>query len=142
MKYLALAIPLLLTGCATADFQASLNTQAAMFEKFNDAQIAQQKSIQACFEHNPNKSECSILAAGTNATQTLGGRPDAVRSPATNGELITTGVTTLGTALVVGAVAKEVAETRTVTNTQQVSQPTQVIEPRVIEPTVIFTPAQ
>lgn len=130
MKYLALAIPLLLTGCATADFQKSLEIQAAMFEKFNDAQIAQQKTVQSCYEHNPNKSECSILAAGTNATQTLGGRPDAVRSPATNAELITTGVTTLGTVVVAGKVAGKVAETRTVTNTQQVPQ--QVVEPRVI----------
>lgn len=131
MKYLALAIPLLLTGCATADFQKSLAIQAEMFDKFNLAQIAQQESIRACFEHNPNKSECSILAAGTNATQTLGGRPDAVRSPATNGELITTGVTTLGTAAVIGYVGGKVAETRTVT--QQVSQPTQVIRPEVIQ---------
>lgn len=132
MKILALAIPLLLVGCSTADFQKSLDAQAKMFEKFNDAQIAQQKSIQACYAHNPNKSECSILAAGTNATQTLGGRPDAVRSPATNGELITTGVTTLGTAAVIGYVGGKAVESRTVTNTNQVSQPTQVIEPRVI----------
>ena len=132
MKYLAIPLALALTGCSTPDFQRSLEIQAAMFEKFNDAQIAQQKSIQACYAHNPNKSECSILAAGTNATQTLGGRPDAVRSPATNGELIKSGVTTLGTAAAVAYVGGKAAETRTVTNTQQVSQPTQVIRPEVV----------
>jgi hypothetical protein len=103
-----------------------------MFEKFNDAQIAQQRAIQACYEHNPNKSECSIVQAGTNATQTLAGRPDAVRSPATNGELIKGGVTDIGKAAVIGAVGSEVAKTRTVT--QQVSQPTQVIEPVIVRP--------
>lgn len=138
MKLLALALPLFLVGCATADFQKSLDAQERQFKLYSDNHLAQQETIRACFEHNPNKSECSILAAGTNASQTLAGRPDAVRSPATNGELITTGVTTLGTAAVIGYVGGKVAETRTVTNTNQVSQPTQVIEPRVI----FATPAQ
>lgn len=78
---------LFLAGCSTTDYAKGVQANVDTFKLFSDGQLAQQASIQACYTHNPNKSECSILAAGTNATQTLAGKPEAIRVAKTNGEI-------------------------------------------------------
>ena len=96
-----------LTGCATADFGKAVDANVGNYKNYSDGQIAQQQTLQACFQHNPNKSECSILAAGTNATQTLAGRPDKIRDPATNGELAASIGGKIVDGVIVGTIARE-----------------------------------
>lgn len=85
--FIILAAALSLAACSTTDYAKGVQANVDSYKLFSDGQIAQQNSIKACYEHNPNKSECSILAAGTNATQTLAGRPDLIRIAKTNGEI-------------------------------------------------------
>lgn len=107
MKALFLIIPLALGGCATADFGTAVEANRSNYKMYSDGQIAQQATLQACFVHNPDKSHCSILAAGTNATQTLAGRPDKIREPATNGELATGIIKDVVTGAVVYGIAQQ-----------------------------------
>jgi len=64
-RLFAIAIAaLFLAGCSTTDYAKGVQANVDTFKLFSDGQLAQQASIQACYTHNPNKSECSILAAG------------------------------------------------------------------------------
>jgi G:T/U-mismatch repair DNA glycosylase len=101
-----IALALGLTGCATADFSKAVDANAGNYKNYSDGQIAQQQTLQACFQFNPDKSQCAILAAGTNAVQTLAGRPEKIREPATNGEL----ATGLAKDIVTGAVVYGIAQ--------------------------------
>ena len=103
---IALSIALGLTGCTTADFGKAVDANVGNYKNYSDGQIAQQQTLQACFQHNPDKSQCAILAAGTNAVQTLAGRPEKIREPATNGEL----ATGLAKDIVTGAVVYGIAQ--------------------------------
>lgn len=87
-RLFAIAIAaLFLAGCSTTDYAKGVQANVDTYKLFSDGQLAQQTSIQDCFKHNPNKSECSILAAGTNAVQTLAGQPAPIRIAKTNGEI-------------------------------------------------------
>ena len=96
-----------LSACTTTDFGKAVDANVGNYKHYSDGQIAQQQTLQACYQHNPNKSECSILAAGTNATQTLAGRPDKIREPATNGELAASVTGKIVDGAIVYSVAKE-----------------------------------
>ncbi|WP_288077878.1 hypothetical protein [Pseudomonas sp.] len=82
-----IAAALIMAGCSTTDYAKGVQANVDTYKLFSDGQLSQQASIQACFQFNPNKSECSILAAGTNATQTLAGQPAPIRIAKTNGEI-------------------------------------------------------
>ena len=138
MKFIITIIALALAGCgSTADFKTAVDANVEQFKIYNDAHLAAQRTLLACYEHNPNKSECSILAAGTNAVQTLAGRPDAIRTPKTNAEAAAdvTGkvadvALTLGVATIAGEAIKESVDAA---SKPPVQVRTQIVEPRIIQ---------
>ena len=71
-------------------YEAGLKANVDQYKLFSDGQLAQQKTLQTCFQHNPNKSECSILTASTNAVQTLAGQPKPLRVAKSTGEILET----------------------------------------------------
>jgi hypothetical protein len=87
----SLAAVAVLAACGStagpSAYEAGLRANVDQYKLFSDGQLAQQQTLQACYQHNPNKSECSILAAGTNATQTLAGQPQALRVAKSQGEI-------------------------------------------------------
>lgn len=141
--FIIMAAALALAGCSTTDYAKGVQANVDNFKLFSDGQLAQQTSIQACYQHNPNKSECSILAAGTNATQTLAGRPDPIRIAKTNGEIFES-VATVGmekSVLIYGAKAVAAAFKSSQASTQAASaagieaasKPPLIVQPTVIE---------
>lgn len=83
---------LALTACAglgsgASSYEKGLDANVRQYQLFSDVQLAQQQTLQACFQHNPNKSECSINMASTNAQQTLAGQPQALRVAKSPGEI-------------------------------------------------------
>lgn len=138
MKYIITIITLALAGCGTtADFKTGVDANVQTFKLYNDSALAAQRTLVACYEHNPNKSECSILAASTNAVQTLAGRPDQIRTPRTNAEVagdvtgkLVDATVTLGVATVVGGALKDGFDAA---SRDPVQVRTQVVEPRIIQ---------
>jgi hypothetical protein len=149
MKFIITIIALALAGCgSTADFKTSVDANVQTFKLYNDAALAAQRTLIACYEHNPNKSECSILAASTNAVQTLAGRPDAIRTPRTNAEVagdvtgkVVDATVTLGVATVVGGALKDGFDAAA-KDPVQVRTQTQVVRPEIVRPEVILVPGQ
>jgi hypothetical protein len=137
MKIIITIIALALAGCgSTADFKTAVDANVQTFKLYNDAHLAAQRTLIACYEHNPNKSECSILAASTNAVQTLAGRPDVIRTPKTNTEVagdvtgkVVDAAVTLGVATVVGGALKDGFDAAA---KDPVQVQTQVVRPEVI----------
>lgn len=86
-RFLLIFAALALAGCSTTAYEKGLEANVKQYSLFSDTQLAQQQTISTCFQFNPNKSECSILAAGTNATQTLAGQPQALRVAKSPGEI-------------------------------------------------------
>lgn len=83
---------LILTACAglgsgESSYKQGLDANVEQYRLFSDTQIAQQQTLQNCYQFNPNKSECSILTAATNAQQTLAGQPQALRVAKSPGEI-------------------------------------------------------
>ena len=83
---------LILTACAglgsgASSYEKCLDANVKQYQLFSDIQLAQQQTLQRCFEFNPNKSECSINMASTNAQQTLAGQPQALRVAKSPGEI-------------------------------------------------------
>ena len=72
---------------AISSYEAGLKANVDQYRLYSDTQLAQQQTLQACYAHNPNKSECSILTASTNAQQTLAGQPQALRVARSPGEI-------------------------------------------------------
>jgi hypothetical protein len=86
--FFALLTLAFLAGCSTTAYEKGLKANVDQYRLFSDTQMAQQQTIATCYQFNPNKSECSILAAGTNATQTLAGQPTALRVAKSPGEIL------------------------------------------------------
>lgn len=89
---LATAAALMLTACAglgsgDSSYKQGLDANVRQYELFSDTQLAQQQTLQNCYQFNPNKSECSILTAATNAQQTLAGQPAPLRVAKSPGEI-------------------------------------------------------
>lgn len=85
--FLSLAV-LALSACSTTAYEKGVEGNAGNYKLYSDVLIAQQNTLQECFKHSSDKSQCAILAAGTNATSTLGGRPNDIRVAASPGEII------------------------------------------------------
>jgi len=89
---LATAAVLVLTACAglgsgESSYKQGLDANVQQYQLFSDTQLAQQVTLQNCYQFNPNKSECSILTAATNAQQTLAGQPAQLRVAKSPGEI-------------------------------------------------------
>lgn len=93
-KFFIVLAALALTACGSMSgpgaYEAGLNANVQQYKLFSDGQLAQQQTLITCFQHNPNKSECSILTASTNAVQTLAGQPKPLRIAKSTGEIIET----------------------------------------------------
>ena len=87
-RLFAIAIAaLFLAGCSTTDYAKGVQANVDTYKLFSDGQLAQHASIQSCFQFNPNKGECTVALASTNAVQTLAGQPAPIRIAKTNGEI-------------------------------------------------------
>lgn len=90
-KFFIVLAALALTACGSMSgpgaYEAGLTANVQQYKLFSDGQLAQQQSISTCYQFNPNKSECSILAASTNAMQTLAGQPKPLRVAKSAGEI-------------------------------------------------------
>ena len=88
----SLAFLALLTACGAMNgpgaYEAGLKANVDQYKLYSDGQLAQQKTLQTCYQFNPNKSECSILTASTNAEQTLAGQPKPLRIAKSVGEIV------------------------------------------------------
>lgn len=84
------ALALAACGTTSSAYEKGLEANVTQYKLFSDTQLAQQQTLQECYRHNPNKSECSILTAGTNAQQTLAGQPKPLRVAKSTGEIIET----------------------------------------------------
>lgn len=91
-KFLILCAAFALTACGAMQgpgaYESGLKANVDQYKLFSDTQLAQQQTLQACYQHNPNKSECAILTAGTNAVQTLAGQPKPLRVAKSVGEIV------------------------------------------------------
>lgn len=90
--FLILCAAFALTACSSMTgkgaYESGLDANVAQYKLFSDTQLAQQQTMQTCYQFNPNKSECSILVAGTNAVQTLAGQPTPLRVAKSVGEIL------------------------------------------------------
>ena len=134
MKLLALIPALALVGCATPDFGKAVDANAGNYKIYNDGALAQQRAIEMCFIHNPDKAQCAILAASTNAVQTLAGRPDAIRVPKTSAEIAGEVVSDVAKFGIGAVVVREGVRTR------QAPAP-QVVNPEIVRPEIVMVPA-
>lgn len=89
---LAFAVVVVLSACGAMTgpgaYEAGLKANVDQYKLFSDVQLAQQQTLQACYQYNPNKSECAINTAATNAQQTLAGQPQALRIAKSTGEIL------------------------------------------------------
>ena len=83
---------LALTACSSMTgkgaYESGLDANVAQYKLFSDVQLAQQQALQTCYQYNPNKSECAINQASTNAVQTLAGQPKPLRVAESVGEIM------------------------------------------------------
>lgn len=88
----SLALVGLLAACGTTGgtgaYEAGLKANVDQYRLQTDVQLAQQQTLQFCFQYNPNKSECAINTASTNAQQTLAGQPQPLRIAKSTGEIL------------------------------------------------------
>lgn len=82
----------LLAACSSpgglSSYEAGLKANVDQYRLQTDVQLAQQQTLQACYKYNPNKSECAINTAATNAQQTLAGQPQPLRIAKSTGEIL------------------------------------------------------
>lgn len=88
-----------LTACSAlsdkSSYEQGLKANVTQYRLFNATQTAQLLTIQSCYQYATNKTECSIILAGTAPVQTLGGKPAPLRVAKSPGEIFET-VTTKG----------------------------------------------
>lgn len=91
-KFLILCAAFALTACGSMGgkgaYESGLDANVAQYKLFSDVQLAQQQALQTCYQYNPNKSECAINQASTNAVQTLAGQPKPLRVAESVGEIM------------------------------------------------------
>lgn len=91
-KFLILCAALALTACGAMQgpgaYESGLKANVDQYKLQTDVQLAQQQAIQICYQYNPNKSECAINQASTNAVQTLAGGPKPLRIASSVGEIV------------------------------------------------------
>ena len=86
-RFITIAASVLLVAC-NSDYEAGVKANVDVYKLYNDLGLAQQASIAACFQTSKDPAYCAILAASTNTTQTLAGRPEPIRVAKTSGEII------------------------------------------------------
>jgi hypothetical protein len=145
----SLAAVAVLSACGTigggSAYEAGLKANVDQYKLFSDTQLAQQQTLQTCYAHNPNKSECSILTAATNAQQTLAGQPQALRVAKSQGEIIESlasqgmdaTVKVYGIQAVRDAV---VANANALRDTASAGMQAAAKDPLVVQPTIIEIP--
>lgn len=82
---IAAIVVFVMTGCAS--YGTAVQANKENHKEFTTLLMGQHLTIQKCYDTNPNKSECSILASSVNAMHSLIGKPDAIRVPKTAEEI-------------------------------------------------------
>lgn len=135
-----------LAGCgaltAGSSYDVGVQANKSGNTQFMNLQQEQQISLQVCFMYSKSTSECAILAAATNATQILGGRPTAIRIASSPEEILSevaekgfdAAVTTFGLKQVASVLNNATAEAGKV----QIVKP-EVVRPEIVTPLVVHT---
>lgn len=133
-KIISLLVVLSLVGCSS--FSEAVKGNQDNYKEYVTLQLAQHKTIQECYKSAANKSECSVLAGSTNATQSLAGKPDQIRVPKAPSEvaesIIKDGLQ--GAVMIYGLKAVSSVIKTGLTSAGKV----EVIRPEVIQPEPIF----
>jgi hypothetical protein len=129
-----------LAGCSNTSYVHGVNANKAGNTQFMALQGEQQVSIQLCYMYSKNTAECSIVAAGTNAVQTLGGRPTPIRI-ASSPEEITQAIAERGFQYALGIYgAKQLGDVlKNATNANATVVETQpvIVRPEVVNPVIV-----
>lgn len=141
---LLIACVFVLVGCSATSYNKGVDANVTANTQFMELQKEQLFSIQQCYMFSKDSSHCSILAAGTNATQILGGRPAPVRIAKSPGEIFET-VATKGLEAAVmlygiDAVSKTLQAGVAEAGKVQVVNP-EVVRPEVVNPVIVHSPA-
>lgn len=138
MLVLAAAFALSACGALTSGSSYDVGVQANKSgnTQFMNLQQEQQISLQVCFMYSKSTSECAILAAATNATQILGGRPTAIRIASSPEEILSTVAEKGFDAAVTAFGLKQVA---TVLNSATAEAgKVQIVKPEVVRPEIVM----
>lgn len=94
MKRIAIILSaVVLAGCGTSSYQRGVAGNVLQYREFSALMHHQQNTLNSCFNaagqsENPNDlALCAVLAASTNAQQTLAGQPAPIRIAKSPGEI-------------------------------------------------------
>lgn len=143
-----LAAALALSACGAlvsgSSYETGVNANKKGNTEFNNLQMEQQISLQVCFMYSKNTSECAILAAGTNATQVLAGRPAAIKIASSPEEIMQSVLSTSFDAAVkiygLKAVS-DVVKTGIAESGKTLVVKPEVVRPEVVQPVIVHSPA-
>jgi len=143
----ALTAVVTLSACAPQSYRVGVAGNVANYREFSELMHSQQNSINSCFNaagatNDPQAlSTCAILAAGTNAQQTLAGRPDQIRVAKSPEEILET-ITKSGLDAAVKIYGfKQVGEViRSGFQASSKDPLVQIVRPEIVQPEVVFVP--
>lgn len=145
---LASVLAFVLVGCGAltngSSYDIGVQANKTGNTQFMNLQNEQQISLQVCFMYSKSTSECAILAAATNATQILGGRPTPIKIASSPEEVIQAvlsggfdaAVKIYGLKAVSDVIKEGIAES----GKTLVVQP-EVVRPEIVQPTIVTVPA-
>lgn len=147
-KFIAIVAVLILAGCQTPGaYEYGVKANLKQYEYYTDVMLAQQTASASCYAKavtDVQISYCAILAAGMNASQTIGGRPDQLRIAKSQGEIVESVVSKgLDAAVKVYGLQAVSDAVKNITAIQ--AKDPLIVRPEVIQtpaPEVIFAPAQ
>lgn len=145
VQLVALAVSaFVMAGCSATSYNKGVDANVTGNTQYMDLQKQQLNAIQQCYMFSKDTAHCSILAAGTNATQILGGRPTPIRIAKSPGEIFET-VATKGLQAAVmlygiDAVSKTLQAANAEAGKTLVVQP-EVVRPEVVNPVIVHAPA-
>lgn len=131
-----------LAGCSATSYNKGVDANVAGNTAYMNLQKQQLQAIQQCYMFSQDTTHCSILAAGTNATQILGGRPTPIRIAKSPGEIFET-VATKGLEAAVmlygiDAVSKTLQAATAEAGKVQIVNP-EVVRPEVVNPVIVHS---
>lgn len=144
---IVLAFCAFLASCGNLAYNKGVDANVKGNNRFADTQDKQLDTIQQCYMYSKDTTHCSILAAGTNATQILGGRPTPIRVASSDGEIAKSILSDGLDATVKIYGLKAVADTVKSMNNQAgkvevLTQPEPIIvRPEVVQPVIVTVPA-
>lgn len=131
-----------IAGCSATSYNKGVDANITGNTQYMELQKEQLNAIQQCYMFSQDTTHCSILAAGTNATQILGGRPTPIRIAKSPGEIFET-VATKGLEAAVmlygiDAVSKTLQAATAEAGKVQIVNP-EVVQPSIVQPSIVHS---